>query len=406
LDPESEAELETIEAGGSPQIPVEWNQLLQDIAFAEDQFLTFKGVRCFAMMHIAQHDAINAILGDYDPYIFDGNDSSANTSAAAAQAAHDVMASQYTAGDQLAQIDSLLADQLAAVPDGAAKTAGIALGSQAADAILADRQGDGFDLEGSYQFVSGPGKYQTTPPFNGFVVQPGFRFARPFALTSPSQYRPPPPPSLTSPSYKAAFLEVKSKGELNSTTRTQTQTDIAIWWMEFTDGSMNRLARQLIGDEGLDLTRATRMLAYLNMSMFDGYVAVWDSKYHHNHWRPYTAIRQADTDGNPLTTPDPDWEPLRTTPPHPEYASAHSTVCSSSLEVFKRTFGDSTTFTMSTNTAPPGMPTRTFNRFTTAAAECATSRVLLGWHFRYATDAGKTLGRRVAQRAMDRFLDD
>jgi hypothetical protein len=386
-------------------IPVAWNQLLQDIAFAEDQFLTFKGVRCFAMMHIAQHDAINAILGDYEPYVFNGNNSSADRSAAAAQAAHDVMASQYTAGDQLAQIDSLLASQLAAVPNGAAKTAGISLGSQAAAAILANRQGDGFDLEGTYQFQSGPGKYQTTPPWDGFVVQPGFRFARPFVLSSPSQYRPPSPPSLKSLSYTAAFLEVKSKGELNSTTRTQTETNIAIWWMEFTEGSMNRLARQLIGDEGLDLTDATRMLAHLNMSMFDGYVAVWDSKYHHSFWRPYTAIRQANTDGNAATTPDPDWEPLRTTPPHPEYASAHSTVCASSLEVFKQNFGNGTRFTMSTNTAPPGMPTRTFNSFTSAKNECATSRVLLGFHFRFATDQGKTLGTRVAERAEDRFLE-
>jgi hypothetical protein len=397
-------ELDEVELLLAPTIAVQWNQLLQDIAFAEDQFLTFKGVRCFAMMHIAQHDAINGVLPLYTRYVFQGTNLLADANAAAAQAAHDVAYNQYTTAGQRAQIDQLLATQLAGIPNSPGKTQGITLGQQSAAAILANRQGDGYDVVGSYTFVPGVGNYQTTPPFNGFVVQPGFRFAKPFVMTSPSQFRPPAPPALNTAAYASSYNEVKSKGAVNSTTRTADETGYAVWWMEFTEGSMNRLARQLIAAKGSDLQVATRLLAHLNMAMFDSYVSNWDSKYHHNRWRPYTAIREAANDGNNNTAPDATWEPLRTTPPHPEYASAHSTVCTSSMEIFMRTYGNGTQFTMSTTTAPPGMPTRTFSSFTAAGNECASSRVMLGFHFRYATDAGQTAGRNVATRTFTNFL--
>ena len=132
---------------------------------------------------------------------------------------------------------------------------------------------------------------------------------------------------------------------------------------------------------------------------------ILDSKYEYNHWRPYTAIREAALDGNPATAADPNWEPLRTTPPHPDYVSAHSTVCGASFEVFKRTFGDNVSFTMETTTAPPEMPTRSFGSFSAAAAECADSRVRLGWHFRYATNRGLALGRAVAEWLEENHLE-
>jgi hypothetical protein len=190
---------------------------------------------------------------------------------------------------------------------------------------------------------------------------------------------------------------------VDSTTRTPDQTAYAVWWMEFVEGSMNRLARRLVDPEATSAWRAARLFARLNVSIFDGYLAVWDSKFAHNHWRPYTAIREAAADGNRHTAPDPGWEPLRTTPPFPEYGSAHSTVCGGTLAVLGDTFGDRTRFTMETTSAPPGMPTRTFRSFSEAAAECADSRVRLGWHFRYATDEGLRLGRRVAEKVADRF---
>jgi hypothetical protein len=160
---------------------------------------------------------------------------------------------------------------------------------------------------------------------------------------------------------------------------------------------MNRLARDLVTAREISLWRAARLLALLNASIFDAYIATWDAKYHYNHWRPFTAIRVAAEDGNATTEPDAAWEPLRTTPPFPEYPSAHSTVCNASFEIFRRSLGDRIGFTMTSATAPPGMPTRSFASFSEAGAECADSRVRLGFHFRYATDRGLTLGRRVAR---------
>jgi len=381
---------------------VAWNQIVNDIAFAEDQFLTFKGVRAHAMMHIAMHDALNAIVPLYRQYAFRGQEPDADPVAAAAQAAHDVIVSQYP-GEQV-KVDAELAKWLSLVPDGHRKMSGISLGSKSAAAILALRAADGWDFQGTYNFSSELGAYQTTPTWNGFVLQPGFRFAKPFGIRDATQFRPAPPPPLTSREYAAAYNEVKDFGRVDSLVRTPDQTGYAVWWMEFTEGSMNRLARQLVTAKRTHLWRATRMFAHLNMGMFDSYLANWDSKYEHNHWRPYTAVREAAGDGNPATAPDSSWEPLRTTPPFPEYVSAHAAVCEVSFAVLKQTFGDDLNFTMKTTTAPPEMPTRSFPNFDAAAAECADSRVRVGFHFRYSTDAGLVLGRAVAGWIIEKHL--
>jgi hypothetical protein len=375
-------------------VVVDWNAKAYEIGFAEDQFQTFKGARAHAMMHIAQHDALNAVHPRFEPFAYFGRDRRAHPTAAAAQAARDVLASEYPG--ERANIDALVARQLAAVPDGRRKRAAIALGRRSATAVVAARRGDGYDFQGTYMFGTEPGDYQTTPPFDGFVLQPGFSFARPFALASPHQFRPPPPPPLTSREYAKAFNEVNETGRVDSATRTADQTAYAVWWMEFLEGSMNRLARNLATGWALSEWEAARMFAQLNVGLFDSYLAVWDAKFEHNHWRPYTAMRAAGADGNPRTSPDATWEPLRTTPPFPDYVSAQSAVCASSFEVLAATFSNHTPFTMETTTAPPGMPTRSFRSFRAAADECADSRVRLGFHFRYATEGGKRLGRRVA----------
>jgi hypothetical protein len=381
---------------------VSWNSLAHDIAFAEDKFLTFKGQRALAMMHLAMHDALNAIVPIYEAYAYSGGPRLAHPIAAAAQAAHDVLAAQYP--DQQSTFASELDRWLAHVPDGPLRDRGTSLGRDAAAAVLAQRNGDGWDVPGTYEFGQAPGRYQTTPPWNGFVAQPGFRFARPFVLELQDQFRPPPPPPLDSREYARAVREVKEYGAENSARRTEDQTAYAIWWMEFAEGSVNRLARTLATNRNLHLWQAARLFAHIGVALYDTYVATWDSKYVYDHWRPYTAIRAAETDGNPRTTPDEGWEPLRPTPPFPEYVSAHSAACAASFGVLQDTFGRRTPFTMETTTAPPGMPTRTFTSFEAAAAECADSRVRIGFHFRYATDTGLALGRQVARYALTRSL--
>jgi hypothetical protein len=383
-------------------VVVAWSRRAGEIAFAEDQFLTFKGHRVLAMMHLAMHDALNAVVPVYEPYALVKRDPLAHPIAAAAQAAHDVLISQYPG--QEAGLDAELAEWLATVRDGARKGRGIALGSRAARAILTLREGDGWDLPGTYVFETGPGAYQTTPPWNGFVAQPGFRLGTPFGVETPEQFRPPPPPALHSPAYAAAYNEVKDVGRQDSTVRTPEQTGYALWWMEFAEGSVNRLARQLVTERQTHLWRTARLFALLNMTLFDTYVTVWDAKYEHNHWRPYTAIREAATDANPATGPDPAWEPLRTTPPFPEYVSAHAAACASAFQILAGTFGEGVAFRMETTTAPPDMPTRSFRSFSAAAAECADSRVRIGFHFRYATDGGLMLGRAVARNVVRHHL--
>jgi hypothetical protein len=371
-----------------------WSKKSHDIAFAEDEFLTFKGHRAFAMMHIAMHDALNAIVPFYRQYSRIDSDPLAHPLAAAAQAAHDVLRVQYP--DERAELERELGRWLSRVPENRSKRRGIDLGKRSAGAILTRRADDGWNFQGSYTFADELGTYQTTPPWDGFVAQPGFRSAKPFALEASAQFRPQPPPPLDSAEYAAAFNEVKHRGRVNSGTRSPDETHYAVWWMEFAEGSINRLARELATERRTHLWRAARLFALLNVSLFDGYIAVWDAKYEYNHFRPYTAVREAGRDPNPETVPDPSWEPLRATPPTPEYISAHAAACGASFEILRRTFGGHVSFTMQTTTAPPERPIRSFHDFDAAVDECADSRVQLGWHFRCATDAGVSLGRSVA----------
>ena len=388
--------------GGENEVVLAWNERAYEMAYAEDQFFTFKGHRALSMMHLAVHDALNAIEPRYERYACAAEDTAAHPVVAAAQAAYEVLVSQYP--DRRAALQEERAVWLGPVPDGHPKRAGIALGRRCARVIMALREGDAWDLPGTYAFRDEPGRYQTSGSWDGFVLQPGFRLAEPFVLSTPDQFRPPPPPLLGSAAYAAAFDEVKAQGAAGSAVRTDDQTGYAVWWMEFAEGCVNRLARRLAKERHLDLWTANRMLAYLNVALYDGYIAVWDSKYEYDHWRPITAIRNAGEDGNAGTALAAGWEPLRPTPPFPDYVSAHAAACAASFGVLERTFGDRLPFTMETNTAPPDMPIRSFDSFTTAAEECADSRIQLGWHFRYAADEGLALGRRVAAHVLDEAL--
>ena len=337
--------------------------------------MTFKGQRAMALMHLAMHDTLNAIDRRYEPYAYTGPDADAGPEAAAAQAAHDVLVALYP--NERARLKTELA-KWASKP--------VSVGRKAARAILSAREKDGWDLPGTYEFKNEPGLYQTTPDWDGFMLQPGFRLARPLALKSSDQFRPPPPPPLTSERNQRDLREVRDASGAGG---------FAIWWMEFSEGSATRLARQLVTERQTDLWDAARMFALLMTSLYDTYIAVWDSKYEYNHWRPYTAIR---------ATIDPNWNSLLPAPPFPEYVSAHAGGCAAAFAILEKTFGSNVSFTMKTLTAPPEMPERSFTSFDAAADECAESRIRLGWHFLYATDAGLELGRRVADYVSGHYL--
>lgn len=381
----------------------QWNRLGYEIAFAEDQFTTFKGQRALAMMHLAQHDALNSIDPRFEGYAMQRRTSRAEPAAAAAHAAREILVSQYPGARS--EIDALLAEQLGPIASHPrARELGAGLGRAAAAAMLERRSNDGWAVEGSYEFAAAPGAYQTTPDWQGFVVHPGLAHAKPFMLKTPAQFRPPPPPPLSSRAYARAFNEVKAYGALAGAARTPEQTAYAVWWMEFSEGLVNRHARTAVQERNLDAWSAARLFALMNAALVDSYVAVWNSKYHFNHWRPYTAIREAHKDGNSRTQADPEWNSLRPAPPFPEYVSAHAAGCASTFEILTREFGRGESVTLDSLTAPPGTPTRSFRSFRAAAAECADSRVRIGFHFRYATDAGLELGRRVADHAAEHYL--
>jgi hypothetical protein len=391
------------------QVLVAWNARVLAAAEAEDRFLTLKGGRTAAMMHLAIHDAINSIERRYGTYAYRADGKHADPLAAATQAAYAVAMNQYP--ERRADWEAQRSRWLGQVDEGAAKQKGVALGNAAAAAILVRRANDGWNNEVGYRFhPMAPGVYAEfhehsgTP--QGFVFGAGWATVKPFALRSPSQFRSPPPPDIRSPAYTRAFDEVKEAGRFRSHARSADQTHLAYWWKDFAENSHNRLARRLVTDEQPDLWVSARLFALLNISIIDAYINVFDNKFHHNHWRPFTAIRWAHQDGNPATIAEPDWDNThRHTYAFPSYPSAHGTACSAAMTVFADTFGNDRYFKMSTpqvdasgplsEKIPMKPPVRAFDSFSAAARECALSRVYLGIHFRYDSLEGVRLGRRI-----------
>ena len=386
--------------------------------------------RLYAAMHLAIHDALNAIDRRSRPYAFKtGAKPGASPEAAVAAAARDVLvpllqqlpapfSDCVAASGAVARVDAAYAAALGAIPDGRAKRQGVALGQAAAAAILALRAGDGSDtplFDTAYPQGTQPGEYRFTPGFD-FAFAPGWADVTPFVLRDSSQFRPGPPYRVTGKKYAADFNEVKRLGGDDITTpsaRTAEQTEIALFWVESSPLQWNRIARTVSADTGLDLWENARLFGLLNMALADGYIGSFDTKYHqYNYWRPVTAIQLADTDGNPNTSADPTWTPLVPTPPIPDYDSAHSVEGGAASQVLKRFFGtDHISFTTCSLTLPAGSTCddaspvlRSYTSFSQAREENGVSRILVGFHFRKAVDEGIEHGRKIGNRAVNRFL--
>ena len=397
--------------------------------------------RMYAMMHIAVHDALNAIERRSRPYALELQaPAGASSEAAVAAAARDVLVSQIQQLPALfpavcvdagvARVEAGYASALSAVPDGPAKTLGVGVGQAAAAAIVALRASDGSDtafIDPAYPQGSGPGEYRFTPGFP-FAVAPGK--VTPFVLRDAAQFRPDPPYQVSCRPKKhgrqadnkdecrkfaADLNEVKAYGGDGITThsaRSAEQTEIALFWVESSPLQWNRIARTVSRDRGLDAWQSARLFGLLNMALADGYVASFATKYHYNFWRPVTAIQNAHTDDNPLTEADATWTPLRPTPPIPDYESAHSVQGGAGAEVLRRFFGrDHVGFSTCSLTLLPGSTcsdpvpvTRSYASFSEAARENGVSRILVGFHFRQAVDEGIAHGRKIGRRAVDLFL--
>jgi hypothetical protein len=354
------------------------------------------------IVHVAIYDAAVAIEGGYNPYAIHLT-APADTSAAAAiaTAAHDTLVGlQPALGLTPAQqviLDGDYANYLAAIPDGSDKTNGIMVGEQVAAAVLALRANDGREQNPTLADLDppapGPGVWQPNP--SGPVLGLRLPGIRPLALESPSQFRPDGPNPLTSQEYADDFNQVKELGRLDSTARTAEQTTEALFWTDHDARQWNDGMLRLAAARALDLVQTARMLAMAHVAGADALIACFDAKYHYWSWRPYQAIAHADDDGNPATVPDPTWQPLRATPNHPEYPSAHACHTTALAEALGAFFGtDKVAFTLDSRVTGT---TREYDSFHDAVKDVNEARVLAGFHFRNSDQEGSNLGREVGR---------
>ena len=389
--------------------------------------------RIYAMTHIAIHDALNAIDRRSRPYAYDARARrGASPDAAVAAAARDVLVpvlgelsakglvTQACVNAAVASVEADYAAALSAIRGGPRKRRGVAVGQAAAAAILSLRATDGAKdaLVGDPDYPQGtlPGVYRFTPG-TPFAFAPRLGEVTPFVLRDSAQFRPGPPHAVTDSRYTADFNQVKRLGGDDVTTpsaRTPDQTEIAMFWLESSPLQWNRIARTVARDTRLDAWEQARLFGLLNLALADGYIGTFETKYHYNYWRPLTAIQAAATDGNPDTEADPDWSPLVETPPIPDYDSGHAVEGGAAAEVLRRFFGtDRIAFSTCSTTLPAAAShcdqeaavSRHYRSFSHAERENGRSRILIGFHFREAVKVGIVHGGRIADRAVNRFME-
>src|SRR6201993_1875257 len=346
--------------------------------------------RTMAILHLAMFDAVNSIELRYKPYkIRLPAAPDISKEAAAAAAAGAVLVKLVP--DAAADVQSTLASYLATVPDGEAKAKGIQLGQEVAAKILAARENDGASAPDAYRPRTKPGVYIPTP------LTVGWAYARmtPFALASPSQFRSKPPPSLKSAEWARDYNEIKDLGAKNSTKRTARQTEDARFWLIVGPRAYNQLSRQIVIAKNMDLLDSARFMALFSVALADAGIAFFDAKYKYEFWRPITAIRNGDIDGNPATERDATWQPIDATPMHPEYPCAHCILSSSVAAVIEGLLGrDEIPEASLTSPFLPGV-THQFTNLRAFSDEIANARICAGFHYRFSTVAGREMGQKI-----------
>jgi len=394
-------------AVGSVDEVIQWNKTLLTIVRTPGaQPATVHPTRSFAIMHAAVYDAVNAIDATHNPYLVRVEHVSQHASqeAAAVAAAHETLITLYPTFQ--ATLDQQYDQSLAQIPDSADKTTGIDVGRAVALATLTLRTDDG-SAAAPIHFVFGhaPGEYQSTPP--NFPKQPAFTHwsrVTPFALESARQFRPGPPPALTSAEYAAVFNEVKSLGIADGTAATADQALIGRFWNGAIQNYWNEVTQTEVHAHHLTTAQSARVFALLNITLADEVIAFYDAKYTYNLWRPVTAIRAAATDSNPETAEDPNWLPQAgKTAADPSYPGAHAAISAGGAFVLRTLFGNKALHLSVTSEVLPGV-VRSFDSFAAVEKEASLSRIYAGQHFRSDENAGETLGSKVADFVVDNFL--
>ncbi len=391
----------SVQVAQDSNVVTEWNQQAVTLALLPASALTSpQQGRVMAIVQIAVHDAVNGITEKYETYLSPGaapND--ASPEAAAIAAAHHALKNLFQS--QAASLDAFYESSLAA--HGLSQDdPGIAYGRSAAAAILALRAND-HSAQAQFDYTApgagAPGiwvRLNNTP-----ASLPGWGNVTPFVLRSGSQFRPDPPPALDSKQYAKDYNEIKEIGALNSSTRTNEQTQIALFWRSSPTAIWNPALIQVLATRNLSISATARAFALMYLATADASIACWDAKYAYNFWRPITAIKSGDSDGNESTAADRDWAPLIATPPHPEYPSGHATNSSAMAMILKSLFDDN-----------PGVPievtltgiTRQWRTFSEGVDEVIEARIYSGIHFRTADEVGARLGRKVARFVMNHAL--
>jgi hypothetical protein len=380
----------------------DWNQNASGVIFGLGQGPAIS-IPHLAIVHGAVYDAVNAIDRSREGYVLTSPIGSAIDSkeAAAATAAYRVLKSLYPAPAQQATLDGQYAASLAAIPDGAAKTGGITVGEAAAASMLAARANDG--RFGAYRFPTGIGPGVWRPVLPAFVNDPNawLKDVKPFLIDDPARFMSKGPLDLESMQYAKEFNEVKSMGSSTSTVRSADQTHMARYWAENPPGTWSRVLRKLSAQQGLSLVDNARLFAMAYMAASDALITVWNDKAKWLFWRPITAIREADTDGNPATEADPNWLPLIPTPPYTEHSSGHGGLSSAMVRTLQQFFGtDEISWTDSNN----GGFTRSYSTLSQAIDEVVDARIWSGIHFRLADEAGARIGKQIAQYGHARYF--
>jgi hypothetical protein len=380
-------------------VVLRWNRVLMETVRTPGQHpATIMPVRSYAMMHAAIFDAVNSIDGTYTAYLTDiPGSKSASIDAAAAQAAHGVLVGLYPT--RASVFDAELAASLEGI-DAYRAQQGIRVGQRVAIQMLAVRANDGWNVTPpSYTLPSTPGNWQPTPPANSAATFTHYPGVTPFAVQSATHFQPAPPPAMTSVEYAAALNEVKEIGSATSSTRTADQTQAARLWANVNTPTnflfvWNNVAGTVAEERGIDTVAKARLFALTNIALHDALQTAFASKFVYGLWRPVTAIRRADEDGNADTLADPAWNSLIATPPYPSYAGNMATIGMSQSTVLAMFFGrDDIRFSHTWEGA--GGATRLYQGFAAMANEQERARVWGGIHFTFDNAAGQSIGRNV-----------
>lgn len=387
--------------GSEPAVITDWNATAAAVIFTDAGKVPPEAFVWFSYTQLAVYNAVNGITGRYELYRWDlPGPRGAYPEAAAAAAAHRLLLGYFPGSQQ--RLDTAYAASMAKIPDGSAKDDGIWYGQQAADRIYDLRKNDRRGANVSFSTALAAGVWRPAPPALAAFAFPWLGQIETFALDHATQFRPPPPPPLTSPTYTQEFNEVKAIGSANSTSRTPLQTETALFISGFPPAPLQAGLRDLATRRRLDISDSARMFAAVNVSTADALAAAWDAKYLYGFWRPLTAIRLADDDGNPDTQGDPAWTSLIPTPPYPDYTSGATAIAGAVTETLTRLYGTDRIDLVLTSPV-----TSTTRRYATAAElnqDTIDARVWSGIHFRTADVVSNEMAKKVTNWTLDRYF--